>query len=215
MLEAAAALCTLDVIQGYWQTPRHAWAQELLTMVIAGGAAGSPKHYSKLPVDFGGFVELNVSGERVLSRWMMDDAIRCARDVDELLWRQEVLVRLVDCGLFAAAHKVVLFEDELKWFGRLYSGQAKRLEWDRVQGFVELRDGWRSDEFRTRGQLDEICDSGAGGARSAVGESFGRMFTRDKAHSSRGGPTRADEGGHRRVLPGKAQWGAGSLDPGW
>lgn len=57
----------------------------------------------------------------------VDDVVIWAKDVDELLWRlEEVLVTLVDRGLFATAPKTVFFKAEIKWCERLYSGDVRR-----------------------------------------------------------------------------------------
>ena len=37
MLRGAGAFCSLDMTQGYWQTPLHETAQDLFTMVTTGG----------------------------------------------------------------------------------------------------------------------------------------------------------------------------------
>lgn len=53
--------------------------------------------------------------------------------------RVRVLARVGNRGLLAAAHKAVFFKDEIKWCGRIYSGEATRPDPDRVYEFVELR----------------------------------------------------------------------------
>ena len=70
----------------------------------------------------------------------VDDAIVWARDAETLLTRVEaVLERLIERGLFAAAHKAVLFRREIKWCGRIYSGEATIQDPARVQGLLDLR----------------------------------------------------------------------------
>ena len=50
-----------------------------------------------------------------------------------------VLLRFMECGLFLAAHKAVLFAKEAKSCGKLYSGTTVRHETGRVRGLVEMR----------------------------------------------------------------------------
>lgn len=57
-------------------------------------------------------------------------------DAKELLSRlEEILAQLRERGPFVAAQKAVLLEDEIKWSGRLSSGEATIPDPDRVQGW--------------------------------------------------------------------------------
>lgn len=69
----------------------------------------------------------------------VDVIMTCAKDAKELMCKlEQCLARLVEQGLFVAAHKAVFFGDEIKQFRRLFSGDATLPDPDRVQGLLEL-----------------------------------------------------------------------------
>ena len=47
--------------------------------------------------------------------------------------------RLLERGRFAAAYKAVFFRKEIKWCGKIFSGQSVSHDPDRTQGLSELR----------------------------------------------------------------------------
>ena len=56
--------------------------------------------------------------------------------MDHFSW---VVKKLMEVGLFVAAHKVTLFAREVKWCGKLYSGTGVRHDPERIRGLVEMR----------------------------------------------------------------------------
>ena len=50
-----------------------------------------------------------------------------------------ILDRLLERGIFAAAHKVVFFRKETTWCGKILSGQTVSHDPERTQGLSELR----------------------------------------------------------------------------
>ena len=50
-----------------------------------------------------------------------------------------ILDRLLERGLFAAAHKAVFFRKEIKWCGKILSGQTVSHDPEHTQGLSELR----------------------------------------------------------------------------
>ena len=56
--------------------------------------------------------------------------------VDHFLW---VVKKLMEVGLFVAAHKATLYTREVKWCGKLYSGTGMRHDPERICGLVEMR----------------------------------------------------------------------------
>ena len=137
LLGGAAAFCTLDMIQGYWQMPLHESARELFTMVTTGGLytpTRVPQGVLNATAYFQATMAEVLTGliGKTCFVWV-DDVVVWAMDQEELLGRLEaILARLVERGLFVAAHKAVFFRDEIKWCGRLYSGEATLPDPDRV-----------------------------------------------------------------------------------
>ena len=56
--------------------------------------------------------------------------------MDHFSW---VVKKLMEVGLFVAAHKVTLYAREVKWCGKLYSGTGVRHDPARIRGLVEMR----------------------------------------------------------------------------
>ena len=78
----------------------------------------------------------------------VDDVVIWGRDAAELVARLKVvLARLVGVGLFAAVHKAVLYRREIKWCGRVHSGEATLPDPDWIQGLLELRRPETGDEL--------------------------------------------------------------------
>ena len=144
MLRGAEAFCSLDMIQGYWQTRLHETAQDLFTVVTTGRLftpTQVPQGVLKATGYFPDIMAEVLDGlfGRACMVWVEDVAI-WGRDADELLRRLEaVLGRLTEHGLVAAAHKAVCYQREIKWCGILYSDQATLPDPDRIQGLLELR----------------------------------------------------------------------------
>lgn len=70
----------------------------------------------------------------------IDDVVIRVWDGDGLLGRlEEILARLVNRELFAAAQKAVISKNERKWCGRQFLGKVTRPDPDRILGLVELR----------------------------------------------------------------------------
>ena len=144
LLKGSGAFCTLDMIQGYWQTPLHESAQELFTMVTTGGLF-TPTRVPQGVLNATSYFQASMAeildgmiGKKCLV-WV-DDIVIWAKDSKELLETLgEVLRRLAERGLYAAAHEAAFFQTEIKWCGRVYSGEATLPDPDRVQGLLELR----------------------------------------------------------------------------
>ena len=70
----------------------------------------------------------------------VDDVKVIERSVEELIVNlRAVLLRFMERGSFLAAHKLVRFAKEVKWFDKLYSGTAVKHDPGRVRGLVEMR----------------------------------------------------------------------------
>ena len=72
---------------------------------------------------------------------MWVDDIVIWRDTLEILFKRllAILDRLLERGLFAAAHKAVFFRKEIKWCGKILSGQTVSHNPERTHGLSELR----------------------------------------------------------------------------
>lgn len=76
---------------------------------------------------------------KVCLTWVDDIIIFRARD-DVLLVRRVIMAlgRLMDRGLFATAHKTVLYRKEVKWRGRIYTGIEVRYDLERVDALFRV-----------------------------------------------------------------------------
>ena len=69
-----------------------------------------------------------------------DDIVIWGETPEVLLKRLlEILDRLLERRIFAAAHKSVFFRNEIKWHGKILSRQAVSYDPERTQGLSELR----------------------------------------------------------------------------
>ena len=77
--------------------------------------------------------------DKICLVWVDDIVIW--RDTLEILFKRllAILDRLLERGLFAAAHKAVFFRKEIKWRGKILSGQTVSHDPERTQGLSELR----------------------------------------------------------------------------
>ena len=70
----------------------------------------------------------------------VDDAIIWGRNVWELIdhfsW---VVKKLMEVGLFVAAHKVTLYAREVKWCGKLYSGMGVRHDSECIHRLAKMQ----------------------------------------------------------------------------
>ena len=140
----AALFMTVDLNQGYWQMPLAANSQELLTFVTQKGLntpTRMPQGVTNATSYFQGTLERTL-GDLVRRACLVyvDDVIIWGRNVWELMdhfsW---VVKKLMEVGLFVAAHKVTLYAREVKWCGKLYSGTGVRHDPERIRGLVEMR----------------------------------------------------------------------------
>ena len=141
----AALFMTVDLNQGYWQMPSAANSQKLFTFVAPKGLyAPTRMHQGVANVTsyFPGTLE-RTFGDLLRRVCLMyaDDVIIWERNVWELMDHYSwVLQKLIEVGLFVAAHKVTLYAREVKWCGKLYSGTGVRhdlsvfVEWSRCVG---------------------------------------------------------------------------------
>ena len=140
----AQAFCTLDLLQGYWQMPLDPQAQELFTMVTTEGLytpTRVPQGVLNATAYFQGVMQKVLSGlvNEICLVWV-DDVVIWGNSDSELLERLErVLTRLMEHGLYAAAHKAVFYREEVRWCGKLYSGRTIRHDPERVQGLTDMR----------------------------------------------------------------------------
>ena len=78
----------------------------------------------------------------------VDDAIVWGRNVWELIdhfsW---VVKKLMEVGLFVAAHKVTLYAQEVKWCGKLYSGTGVRHGSECIRRLVKMQRPETVDEL--------------------------------------------------------------------
>lgn len=112
-------------------------------------------------------------------------------------------------GIFVAAHESVLFGDEIKWCGRLYSGEATWPDPDGIQGlFVRapLTEEWgRADSLHPCSALVALRLAGTGQDRNSAAWSVGGVCARNKPDGS-GGESAAED---YRKLDGRAREGVG------
>ena len=73
--------------------------------------------------------------------------------MDHFSW---VVKKLMEVGLFVAAHKVTLYAQEAKWCGKLYSGTGVRHDraYSGTGRDASARDCWRVDAVSASGELD-------------------------------------------------------------
>lgn len=76
--------------------------------------------------------------ERICLLWV-DDIVPWGQTLEELTGRVEVVLAILQGHyLFVAAHKAVFCGKEIRWCGKLYSGDRIDYNPDRVQGLVEI-----------------------------------------------------------------------------
>ena len=140
----AALFITMDLNRGYWQMPLAANSQKLFPFVTQKGLYTPPRmpqEVTNATTYFQGTLERTL-GDLVRRVCMVyvDDIIIWGRNVWELMvhfsW---VVKKLMEVGLFVAAHKVILYALEVKWWGKLYSGTGVRHDPERDRGLVEMR----------------------------------------------------------------------------
>ena len=140
----AVVFCTMDCLQGYWQCLLVEEAREYFTFVTGDGLFTPtcvPQGVMNTTLYFQGMM-MEVLGNLVGRACLIyvDDVKVIGRSGEELIVNlRAVLLLCMERGLFIAAHKLVLFATEVKWFGKLYSGMAVRHDPGRVRGLVEMR----------------------------------------------------------------------------
>ena len=127
-----------------WQCPLGGEAREYITFATRDGIftpARVPQGVMTGTSYFPGL--LRVVLEDLVGRACLiylDDVKFIKRSVEDLVVNlSAVLLRLIERGLFLAAHKFVLLATEVKWCGTLCSGTPVRYEPQCVCGLVEMR----------------------------------------------------------------------------
>ena len=138
------AFCSLDLLQGYWQMPLAEEAQNLFSIVLPSGLY-TPTRVPQGMLNATAFFQSTMAEilrgiypERCMV-WV-DDLIIWGETQEEMVGNLDgVLARLQARGLYAAAHKCRFFATEMKWCGRLYSGEGVAHDPQRVQGLTAMR----------------------------------------------------------------------------
>ena len=123
-LRGAACFGKLDMLQGYWQMPLVAEAQEVLTIATPEGLF-TP---TRVPQ---GVLNATAYFQDVMTELLA--GLNCKVWVDNIVWwgadednslntLDKILGCLEDAGRFAAAHKCLFFDTEVSWCGKVYSG---------------------------------------------------------------------------------------------
>ena len=141
----APALCSRDLLQGYWQMPLGAESQELFTIILPSGLY-TPTRVPQKMINATAYFQSTMAGvlegliNHVCMVWVDDLNIWGSSNTDDLVNNiARVLGRLADVGLFAAAHKCRFWEPEVTWCSKIYSGQGVAHDPERVKGLVGMR----------------------------------------------------------------------------
>ena len=144
LFAVATAWCTLDMLQGYWQVPLSEDAREMFTMVTPGGWL-TPHRVLPGVLNATGYFQATIGDvldgyiDKICLVWVDDIVIWGEKPETGLKRLSAILGRLLDRGLFAAVHKAVLFRKEIKWCGKILSGQTVSHDPERTQEVSELR----------------------------------------------------------------------------
>ena len=78
----------------------------------------------------------------------VDDIVWWGADEDNLLNPlDKILGRLEDAGLFAAAHKCLVFDTKISWCEKVYPGGQVPHDWERLSGLASMRRPQTSGEL--------------------------------------------------------------------
>ena len=131
----------LDMLQGYWQTPLAAEAQEVFTVATPEGLftpTRVPQSIVNATAYFQGVMTELLAGLNC-TVWV-DGIVWWAADEDNLLnILDNTLGRLEDACLFAAAHNCLFFDTEISRCGNVYSGGQVSHNPERLSGLVIMR----------------------------------------------------------------------------
>ena len=129
------------MLQGYWQMPLAAEAQEVFTIATREGLFTPmcmPQGVSNATVYFQGVMFELLAG--LNCKVWVDDIVWSGADEDNLLnTLDEIRGCLEDAGLFAAAHKRLFFGTEIWWCGMVYSGGRVIYDRERLSRFASMR----------------------------------------------------------------------------
>ena len=148
-LREATSFGKLDMLQGYWQIPLAAEAQEVFTIATPEGLFISTRVTEGIlnaTAYFQGVMAELLAG---LNRkvWV-DEIVWWGADEDDLLnTLDKILGRLEDAGLSAATHKCLFFDIEIAWCGKVYSRGQVSHDWERLSGLVSIRRPQTADEL--------------------------------------------------------------------
>ena len=123
-LRGATCFGKLDMLQGCWQMPLAAEAQEVFTIA-------TPEDLFTPTCVLQGVLNATAHFQGVMTALLA--GLNCKVWVDDIMWwgadednflntLDKILGRLKDAGLLAAAHKCLFFDTEILWCGKVYSG---------------------------------------------------------------------------------------------
>ena len=143
MVDLRGATCfgKLDMLQGYWQMPLAAEAQEMFTIAAPEGLF-TP---TRVPQ---GVLNATAYFQGVMTELLT--GLNCKVWVDDVVWWRadegnflntldKILVCLENAGLFAAAHKCIFFDTEISWYENVYSGGQVSHDRERLSGLASMR----------------------------------------------------------------------------
>ena len=139
-LRGATLLGKLDMLQGYWQMPLAAEAQEVFTIATPEGLftpTRVPQGVLNATAYFQGVMTELLTG--LNCKVWVDDIVWWDADEDNLLnTLNNILGRLEDAGLSAAAHKCLFFDTEISWCGKMYSGGQVFHDREHLSGLTSM-----------------------------------------------------------------------------
>ena len=140
-LRGATCFGKLDMLQGYWQIPLTAEAQEVFTIATLEGLftpTRVPQGGLNATAYFQGVMTELLAGLKY--KVWVDGIVLWGADEDDLLNTLDTILGcLKDAGLFAAAHKCLFFDTEISWCGKVYSGGQVFHDRERSSGLASMR----------------------------------------------------------------------------
>jgi hypothetical protein len=132
-----------DFIKGYWQLPLHEDSQEMLSYMTH-RKIYTPKRVPQGCSDAALYFQATMEKcfasllYKHLLVWI-DDLLLYASDIDTYLIKLEELLQLVDhFGLKLSALKSCVYKKEVKWCGKLITGEGVRHDPERVHALTNL-----------------------------------------------------------------------------
>ncbi len=166
MQEFSGSTCfaTIDFVSGYWQLPFHSDSYGLCGIPTPNGVVASKRVLPGLcntTSVFQSSLEPLFTSLRPWLKKRLDGFSLHAQDVDTLLIKLEKFFCICKRkNLFRHARKCILFDTELRWCGRIISGQGYRFDPSRIQGLQQMNPSETVDElsqFVHCGRRISIC----------------------------------------------------------